>query len=343
MRAQIERFALRNVLARLPAAVQLRLAGGTPVVRAGRTLHPLLQLLMKLNAGPGMETLTPAQARRAYSRVIATAQADPVEMTAVQEESLAVAGGSIRLRLYVPRNAPARSACILYFHGGGHVIGNIDDYDHTVRFIAATTGCRLLNVDYRCAPEHRFPVAAEDAIAAYRHLQENAARLGVEPTRVALMGDSAGGNLSAVVALAARDRGLPPPRVQCLLYPVVDLRLVSPSLDTFAEGFGLTKALIRWFAGHYIRREADRLDPLASPLLAASHAGLAPAIVTVAGFDPLYDEGVAYARKLEAAGVPVTLLRHDDLTHAWVTMTAVPPARAALEQTCALLRDELNR
>lgn len=344
MKATIERLALKHVLSRLPAAALIRMGGGEPVSREGRTLHPLLQAMMWANRNaPGFETMSPKKARKAYSQVISIAQADAEPMADVRNERIEVDGDSIRVRCYTPPDIAKKTAAIVYFHGGGHVIGDIDDYDSTARYIATRVGCRLVSVEYRCAPEHKFPVAAEDAIAAFRWVQQNAGRMGIKPDRIAVMGDSAGGNLSAVVALAARDRGFPPPKVQCLIYPVVDLRLKSPSITTFGEGFGLTRPLIEWFAAHYVRSDADRRNPLASPLLAKSHEDLAPAIITVAGFDPLYDEGLRYAEKLRAAGVPVTLLEHDDLTHAWVTMTgAVPPAREAMDETCAKVRKALK-
>lgn len=339
MKLAVERFALKRVLAKLPSALLMRLAGGKPVSIAGRTLHPLLQAMMFLNRNPPLEGMPIPAARSFYSQVIAIGQADALPMARIEDLSLAVAGGSIRLRCYTPPLAGTLSPGIVYFHGGGHVIGNIDDYDCTARYIATQTGCRLINVDYRCAPEYKFPTAAEDAIAAWCKVHEMAAQLGIDATRMALMGDSAGGNLSAVAAMAARDRQLPAPKLQCLIYPMTDLHLTTESMTTFGEGFGLTKASMQWFVQQYIRGDADLNNPLGSPLLATNHANLAPAIVTVAGFDPLHDEGVAYAAKLSAAGVPVQLLRHNNLTHAWVTMTgAVPPARVAMDETCALLR-----
>lgn len=344
MKTKIERFALKNILARLPDPVLVRIGGGKPVTVAGRTLNPLFQAMMFANRNrPGMEMLSPKRARAAYTQVVTLGEADELPMADIRTETVAVQNGSIRVRVYTPPGMAAQTPAIVFFHGGGHVVGDIDNYDRTVRYIATQTGCRLVNVDYRCAPEFKFPVPAEDSIAAFRWVLDNAPRLGIDATRIAVMGDSAGGNLSAVVAMAARDRHFPAPKVQCLVYPVVDLRMVSPSLAQLGSGFGLTRSLIEWFANHHVRNDADRVNVLASPLLADSHAGLATAIVTVAGFDPLHDEGVAYAEKLRAAGVATTLLRHNDLTHAWVTMTgAVPPARAAMDATCALLRKALN-
>jgi acetyl esterase len=340
LKTRVERLALQHLLTRLPDAVLVKLGGGAPVTVAGRTLHPLLQFMMHANrnARP-METMTPVQAREAYGQIVATAAPEPAPMHTVDDWRIPVTGATIRARRYVPPAAAATGPGVLLFHGGGHVIGDIDQYDATAREIAARLGCAVLNVDYRCAPEHRFPVAAEDCIAAWVWAQEHAAVLGMDPARMAVMGDSAGGNLSAVVALAARDRKLPSPKAQCLVYPVVDVRLVSPSIRALGQGFGLTEPLIHWFAGHYVPDESQRTNPLVSPLLADSHANLAPAVVTVAGFDPLHDEGIEYANTLRAAGVPVTLLEHDDLIHAWFTMTgAVPPAAAAMAETCNALR-----
>ena len=337
MRTRLERLALRHVISRLPAPA-LRLLAGGELRREGRTLHPLLAAMMRLNAGPGLQTLPPPAARRAYGRIIATADPDPLPLAQADEHRVAVDGGSIRVRRLVPAGLALPAPAIVLFHGGGMVVGDIDQYENTARLVATLGRCVVLNVDYRCGPEHRFPAGALDAIAAYRWLHDNATALGVDPARVAVMGDSAGGYLSAVVAQAVRDRDLPPLKAQCLVYPVVDMRLVSPSIRTLGEGFGLTESLIRWFCANYVRTDADREDPLCSPLLATSHARLAPALITVAGFDPLHDEGVEYARRLHAAGVPVTLLEHDDLTHAWFTMAGgVPPARAAMADTCARL------
>lgn len=342
MREKIERFVLKQLLARLPDSVLTRLAGG-PVTFGDRVLHPLLALAMKANTGPGLETLGASRARRFYGQIIRSTEADRIEMASVRDESLAVPGGSIRIRRYQPAGVQSPAPTILFFHGGGMVVGDIDQYDNTLRYVAAQTQCLVFSVDYRCGPEHRFPTGAEDAIAAWKWLHENAHGQGVDLNRTAVMGDSAGGYLSAVVAMAARDRGLSAPKVQCLIYPVVDMRLTSPSISALGKGFGLTELLMLWFCDNYVRNDADRHDPLASPLLAASHANLASAIVTVAGFDPLHDEGVAYADKLKDNHVPVTLLQHDNLTHAWFTMTGtVPPARAAMDETCALLRRQLG-
>lgn len=341
MREKIERMALQHVLSRLPAPVLNAIARG-PVVRHGRTLDPLLAAMMTLNAGPSLEQLPPPAARRTYGRLIATTAPDRLPMATVADAWVKVEGGSIRVRRHVPAQARVPGPAVMFFHGGGMVVGNIDQYDSTVCYVAEHTGCAVFSVDYRCGPEHRFPTGVEDAIAAWSWLHAGADHLGIDCKRVAVMGDSAGGYLSAAVAQAARDRDLPSPALQCLVYPVLDMRLLSPSVRTLGQGFGLTEALIRWFCDNYVRNDADRSDPLCSPLLADTLAGLPPAIVTVAGLDPLHDEGVAYAERMRSAGVPVTLLEHDHLTHAWFTMAGlVPPARAAMDETCHRVREAL--
>lgn len=339
MRTKIERLALKHVLSRLPDKALVLLSGGKPVRFRDRTLNPLLQAMMFANrARPGMETLSVAQARRAMAKITAVTEPDLLRMDDVREVRIPVDGGTVRARCYVPPGIGLPSAGVVFLHGGGHVVGDLDSYDRTVRYIATQLRARVVSVDYRRAPEHRFPAAALDCIAAWRWVLEHAAKIGIDPARIGVMGDSAGGNLAAVVAMAARDQGFSAPKVQCLVYPVVDLRLVSPSIHDLGEGFGLTEKLIRWFENHYVGTDPAKANALGSPLLAESHRGLAPAIVTVAGFDPLHDEGVEYAGRLRAAGVPVTLLRHNDLTHAWLTMAGVvPPARAALDETCAAL------
>ena len=341
MLRRFERFGLR-ALQRLPDRALSRLGGGAPVVVEGRRLDPLIQVMLRLSRVPPIERMPAPKARRVYAQLVGVTQADELPMASARELCIPVEAGRIRARCLVPRGLPTPSPAIVWLHGGGHVIGDIDDTDRSVRYVAERARCRLVNVEYRCAPEHPFPTAAEDAIAAYCWVREHSGELGIDPERIAVMGDSAGGNLSAVVALAARDRGFPPPRLQGLLYPAVDLRLRDRSVETFATGYGFTRALADWFTASYVPKSSDRENPLASPLLAQSHAGLAPAIVSVAGFDLLHDQGVAYADALRAAGTRVTLLRHDSLIHAWATMTGpVPVARAAMDETCALVAGEL--
>jgi acetyl esterase len=205
-------------------------------------------------------------------------------------------------------------ATVVYYHGGGWVIGSVDDWDAACRALAVASGCRVVSVDYRLAPEHRFPAAADDAYDSFVWVSENLA--AGRPVVVA--GDSAGGNLAAVTALRARDEGGPAIALQALVYPVVDHDFATGSYDEYADaGLILNRAEMVWFWDHYLPDQAERSHPHASPLRAGDHSGLPPAYVLIAEYDPLRDEGLAYAAKLEAAGVPVTVRRFDDQIHAF--------------------------
>jgi acetyl esterase len=211
---------------------------------------------------------------------------------------------------------------LAWFHGGGWVIGSLDTHDALCRRLAAAAGCMVVSVDYRMAPEHRFPAAVDDCWAVTRWLAEHGREIGADPQRLAVGGDSAGGNLAAVMALRARDAGLGL-RLQLLVYPVTDSDLDTPSSLRNATGYGLTRAGMAWFWDHYVPDLAGRAHPDAAPLRAASLAGTAPAHVVVCELDPLLDEGEAYARRLEAEGVPVRLQRYPGMIHGFVRMFAV--------------------
>jgi acetyl esterase len=268
-------------------------------------------------------------------------QGPPTPLPVVRDVAIAGAAGTIPARLYRPSRDGTLSL-LVYFHGGGWVIGNLEGYDNVCSDLAAEAGCAVLSIDYRLAPEHRFPAAADDCFAATAWARINAAALGIDPARLAVGGDSAGGNLAAVVALMARDRGGPPVRFQLLVYPVTCGRMDTPSYRDNAEGYLLTQAAMVWFWNHYTPHAADRELPYAAPLRAADLGGLPPALVLTAEFDPLRDEGEAYAARLRAAGVPTTLRRYDGQIHGFFTMGAlVDRARAALDETAAALRAAL--
>ncbi len=240
---------------------------------------------------------------------------------------------------------------LVYFHGGGWVVGDLDTHDAPCRLLARAAGVRVLSVDYRLAPEHRFPAAADDALAAFRWAVEHAAELGADPRRIAVGGDSAGGNVSASTALQAARDGGPAPAFQLLIYPVTDNAAPSdPATQTgsyrmFADGFFLTAEQMRWYRAHYFgAAEATAArDVRASPLLADDLSGLAPAHVVTAGFDPLRDEGEAYAARLREAGVRTTLRRHPGLIHGFVNV--VGPGRTSREagvEMGGVLREALS-
>jgi acetyl esterase len=337
-----------KIVCNLPAPAQRRLFGPPPRLD-GQTLAPDIHALISLAARARSDSLDeradPAEARaqrRAEAAIVA--ERPTIPMARVEQVPFPGPGGELAARLYVPVADSAEPPPLLvYFHGGGWVIGDLETHDSPCRFLAANAGVQVLAVDYRLAPEHPFPAAAEDAFAAFSWASGNAARFGIEPDRIAVGGDSAGGNLAAVAALAARDEGGPVPAMQLLIYPVTDTGRELPSRRTFADGFILTRRDMAYYEDRYLPPGTDRNDPRVSVLQADDLARLPPAYVATAGFDPLRDEGDAYAERLREAGVPVTLHRHPGLVHTFINLTAIcPSARAAMLQACGALRMGLD-
>lgn len=274
--------------------------------------------------------LSPAEAR-AQSAAVAAAAPPPPPVAAVADLS----ADGIPARLYRP-GAAADLPLIVYFHGGGWVVGSVAGSEATCRRLANASGCAVLSAEYRLAPEHKFPAAVEDAYAATAWAAAHARELGCDPARLAVAGDSAGGNLAAVVCLMAREAGGPRIARQLLIYPVIDARAGYPSYTENGDGPGLTGAAMAWYVRHYVRTPAEREDPRVSPILAREHRGLPPAMVLTAEYDPLRDEGEAYADRLRAAGVEVDARRYDGMVHGfWGFAAAAPSAAAALEQAAS--------
>jgi acetyl esterase len=285
---------------------------------------------------PPTSQMTPAQARASVRERSAALPREDV--ASVRDHQVPVAGGTITVRVFTPQGAAAKPA-LVYFHGGGWVTGDIETHDGICRTLANAAGCVVASVDYRCAPEHKFPTAAEDAYAATRWVAEQASTLGVDARRLAVIGDSAGGNLAAAVALMARDRKGPALAIQVLVYPVTDCDFDRPSYRENAEGYILTSESMRFYWDQYAPGAEDRVNPYASPMRAASLAGLPPALVITAEYDPLRDEGEAYARALGAAGVPVAHTRYPGMIHAFFRFTNVlDAARAAVAEVVAALQ-----
>ena len=260
----------------------------------------------------------------------------PADIAHVDDEAIPGPAGDIGIRIYRPQ-ADGPTALIAYFHGGGWVIGDIDTHDGTCRTLCHRTGAVVVSVDYRLAPEHRFPAALDDCEAATAWVADHATDLGGDPDRLGVAGDSAGGNLAAAVTLRARRRGGPRLVAQALVYPAVDFTTERPSVRANGEGYLLTAAAMRWFSAQYLG-DADPADPMASPLLADLAAGeaLPPAVVAIAEFDPLRDEGRAYAEALVDAGVAVHLLEFPGLVHGFLGLGALSPASArATDETWA--------
>jgi acetyl esterase len=281
----------------------------------------VIDLVVK-SGRPPYHQLSPKEARRMFLETRPASTPPAPAIGAVREVKASGPLGEIPLRVYRPAGVPdgARLPVYVFFHGGGWVIGDLDTHDVACRQVTAESGVCVISVDYRLAPEHKFPAAVDDAWAATRWIVAHAAELGVDASRLAVGGDSAGGNLAAVVALLARDAGGPSVALQVLIYPVTDLSAESKSYADLADGYLLTRDSMRWFRAQYLAREEDAADWRVSPLRAASPAGVAPALVVTAGYDPLRDEGEAYARRLREAGVRVDAVCFGGMIHGFVPM-----------------------
>ncbi len=329
---------LAAALCRLPAPVLRAACGAPPPEAAG--LAPdawLLARLSRLEGDPDDEVPVATARRRADAQGLPLSPRLARHVAAADQTD-----APVPVRLYTPAAAAgAAGPLLVFFHGGGWVQRSVDTHDAALRLLAERAAVRIASVEYRLAPEHPFPAPLDDAQAAYAHIAQHPAAYGAEAGRVAVGGDSAGGNLAAVVARLARDGAAPPPCFQFLLYPVCDVPGAHPSYDTFADGFSLTAERMAWFFDAYVPDASLRADPRVSPARATDLAGLAPAHVTTALADPLRDEGEAYAARLREAGVPVTLQRHP-LLHGFLNQTAARSARESVLQVAGVLRQALG-
>jgi acetyl esterase len=301
-------------------------------------LDPVVKSMLEMFAGSGMpafETL-PVSDARAMFNAMPGATGEKAALARIEDRGIPGPAGDIPVRIYTPEGETPLPI-LVFFHGGGWVIGTLDGYDHVCRALARAIPAIVISVDYRLAPENRFPAAANDCYAALCWAAENAASIDGDPARVAVGGDSAGGNLSAVVSLMARDHRHPLVAHQLLVYPVTDLRGSTESMRTNGEGYFLTQKTMLWFADHYTTPE-QRLLPYASPLLAPDLHGLPSATVITAEFDPLRDEGEAYAARLRESGVLVEQTRYDGMIHGFFSMPMFPQAGEAIEQAASALR-----
>jgi acetyl esterase len=287
-------------------------------------LHPQARALIDLIESrgiPPVHTLTPDEARRFYRDRRALTQPDPPEVSLVQDLA-AGPGASIPVRHYRPLGADPSTPlpALVYFHGGGWTIGDLDTHDTLCRQLANLARCAVVSVDYRMGPEHRFPAAVDDCLAATRWVRSEARHLAIDAGRIAVGGDSAGGNLAAVVAILARDAGDPPPVFQLLIYPATDMRMAAASHVTNGQGYLLTRDSVIYYRGHYIADPAQWEDWRASPLLHPDLSSLPPSLVLTAGFDPLRDEGLQYAERLTDAGNRCTYVCFERQVHGFALM-----------------------
>lgn len=336
-----------KVIPWVPTALRRGLVRGRSVIIDGNTLDPTLQVMLSGLRAVGIDGLVvddDPQVSRDSLRETSLSMPGPQIHVGVRDLSLPGPAGPIPARHYRPAGGDA-APLLVFYHGGGWTLGDLDTYDALCRLICRDAGIHVLSIDYRLAPEHPAPAALEDAYAAFTWAYEHGGELGAIPGRVAVGGDSAGGNLAAVVSQRARDEGGPAPALQWLLYPRTDFTAQGRSLTLFSRGFLLTKRDIDWFTSQYLRHSGiDATDPRVSPALAESLSGLPPALIAVAGFDPLRDEGESYAAALRAAGTAVDLRYLGTLTHGFVNLFKLGGDSAvATSELISALRAHLSR
>jgi acetyl esterase len=298
--------------------------------------------MIRLAGRPPFEQLTPDEARQAYSASRKMLQPPPEDVAEVRDTTIPGQSGPVGVRFYRPAgtNASDMLPALVWYHGGGWLLGNLDSHDVVCRRFANAARCRVVSVDYRMAPEHVFPAAVDDCAAATKFVFDNAADLGIDKGKIAVGGDSAGGNLAAVMALMSRDGALPPLAFQLLIYPATDMAMTTISSTTIGPGVPLTSATMKWFIDYYAK--GHETDWRASPIRAASLAGTAPALVLTCAHDPLRDEGIDYARRLEREGVRVVHVHYSDQIHGFMSMgRLIRAADQAIDMMARVLKQTL--
>jgi acetyl esterase/lipase len=335
-----QRFMAKAVLS-LPPPFLRAMSGGGPVEIGGRVLDAHFQFLA--NAGkdaPSLSSFPPDVARAGSAASLAAVAGKPEAGVRIEDLTIEGPGGPLPLRAYRPPVQDPDAPLMVFAHFGGGVIGDLDTCEVFCTILARGAHCAVLSVDYRLAPEHKFPAGLEDVLAAYRWARDNTARFGGPAGKVAVGGDSMGGNFAAIVAQEMKRSGEPQPALQLLIYPAVDVASHTQSMTTFGQAYPLSRETMEWFMAHYLSPTDDPADPRASPIHAADLSGLAPAVVVTAGFDPLVDQGEAYAKRLKDAGVPVAYRCYDALAHAFTAFTgAAPAADIACREIAGMVRE----
>lgn len=332
---------IAKLLLKLPASWKVKMAGGTPLEIGGRTLDPNLQFIAHSAAKqPPMSSLEPEIAQAAAIEGLGMFPAQPEPGVAFEDMTIPGKGGhDIPVRIYRPADQDPNAPMMAYWHMGGGVILNIEACHAFCSMVAKIAKCPIISVDYRLAPQHKFPAGLEDCISAYEWTLKNAEKYGAPAGRAAIGGDSMGGNFSAVIAQESTRRGMPKPDLQLLLYPATDLVTEFPSATTYGETYPLSTDTMQWFMEQYLPDGFDRANVLLSPAQETRLEGLPPTIIATAGFDPLVDDGAAYAKKLEAAGVAVQFKCYDSLAHGFTAFTeVVPAARQACIEVAEMVR-----
>ncbi|MEO0818352.1 MAG: alpha/beta hydrolase [Pseudomonadota bacterium] len=318
---------IAKLLLKLPETWLVKLAGGAPVVAGGRTLDPHFQFLAHgAKKQPPMSSMAPQDGRAASAAGLAMFMADPEPGVTWQDSSLNAPGREIPIRTYRPDHQDENAPVMVFFHFGGGVIGDLDTCHAFCTILASQVRCPVVSVDYRLAPEHKWPAGLEDCQFAYEWAMKNAESLGAPAGEAAIGGDSMGANFSAIIAQECKRSGIPAPALQLLIYPAVDVSEQAKSYETFGDAYPLSTDTMEWFMSLYLPEDADLKDLRISPAQEMNLEGLPPAIVVTAGFDPLVDEGEAYAKRLDSAGVETLYRCYDRLAHGFTAFTGVSPA-----------------
>lgn len=329
----------------LPTPMLRLLSGGGVVYQGGRTLDARFQFIANAarRMAQPLTPVTPEMARTGSAQALAGVAGKPEP--GVASEDLAIEGprGPIPLRAYRPKDQHVTAPVMVFAHFGGGVVGDLATSEVFCTILASIVRCAVVSVDYRLAPEHRFPAGLEDVLAAYRWVRDHADRFGAPVGEAMIGGDSMGGNFAAVIPQELKRADEPQPALQLMIYPAVDMASETQSMTTYADAYPMSRSMMEWFAGHYMGPDADPADPRLSPIKTADLSGLAPAVVITAGFDPLVDQGQAYARRLRDAGVPTFYRCYDALPHAFTAFTgAIPAADTACREIAGLVRESLE-